>query len=81
MKVIYIVTLFLIVSCTNISGTEKALHDLGYYPIEVGGYGWFDCGKDDFFATRFKAYSQDSSRVVSGCVCEGVLKGKTIRLD
>ncbi len=68
-------------SCTNKNEAEKALKDSGYHPIEVGGYGWFDCSEDDMYATKFKAYSHDSSRVVTGCVCQGIFKGKTIRLD
>jgi hypothetical protein len=68
-------------SCTNKNEAEKALKDSGYHPIEVGGYGWFDCSEDDMYATKFKAYSPDSSRVVTGCVCQGIFKGKTIRLD
>jgi hypothetical protein len=68
-------------SCTNKKGAENALKDAGYHPIEVGGYGWFDCSEDDMYATRFRAYSPDSSRIVKGCVCQGMFKGKTIRLD
>lgn len=70
-----------IASCTNPKGAEKALRDAGYHPISVGGYAWFMCGQDDLFATKFRAYSNDSSRIVTGCVCEGFFKGKTIRLN
>lgn len=69
------------ISCTDDKAAKEALKDAGYHPISVGGYGWLDCGKGDFYATRFKAYSADSSRKVSGCVCQGLFKGKTIRLD
>lgn len=68
-------------SCTNSNGAKEALKDAGYHPIEVGGYGWFSCGEDDFYSTKFKAYSPDSSRIVEGSVCQGFFKGKTIRLD
>lgn len=70
-----------ILSCTNPHDAKKALLDAGYHPIEVGGYGFFSCSEDDAYATRFVAYSPDSSRVVKGCVCSGFLKGSTIRLD
>lgn len=80
--VLIIILLFLILgACTNKKGATDALLDSSYHPIEVGGYGWFDCGEDDWYATRFKAYNQDSSRIVTGCVCQGLFKGKTIRLD
>lgn len=68
-------------SCEKKNEARKALLDSGFHPIKVGGYGWADCSKDDVYRTRFTAYSQDSSRVVTGCVCQGFWKGKTIRLD
>ena len=69
-------------SCfTDSDGAKKALIESGFHPIEVGGYGFFSGGKEDFFVTKFKAYSPDSSVIVSGVVCEGIFKGKTIRLD
>ena len=70
-----------LMSCTNKKGATKALLDGGYTPIEVGDYGWFSCGDDDVFKTRFTATSPDGKREVTGCVCEGWMKGKTIRLD
>jgi len=71
----------LFIGCTNKDGAEKAIKQAGYHPIKVGGYGFFDCSEDDVFRTRFKAYSQDSTMIVEGCVCQGILKGKTIRVD
>lgn len=73
--------MFLIASCTDESGTKKVLEDAGYHPISIGGYGFMACSEDDTHATRFKAYSADSTRIVTGCVCKGMFKGKTIRLD
>ena len=68
--IILIIILISIFSCTNKKGAEKALRDFGFHPIEIGGYGYFDCSEDDVYATRFKAYTQDSSRIVTGCVCQ-----------
>ena len=68
-------------SCTNKEGATEALKDAGYHPIKVGGYAFFGCGKEDFYHTKFEAYSSDSTRIVTGQVCEGLLKGKTIRID
>lgn len=69
-------------SCfTDVEGSKKALIESGYHPISVGGYGWFSGGKEDFFVTKFKAYSTDSTQIVTGVVCKGIFKGKTIRLD
>ena len=71
MKKIIIIIVIAFASCTNKEGAEKALKDAGYHPKEVGGYGLFSCGEDDFYSTKFVAYSNDSSRIVEGCVCEG----------
>lgn len=70
-----------VISCTDPKGSTKALIDAGYHPIKVGGYGFFKCDEKDVFSTNFKAFSPDSSRIVTGCVCKGWFKGKTIRLD
>jgi hypothetical protein len=72
----------LALNCTNKNGATDALLDAGYHPIKVGGYSFFGCSEEDFYSTRFKAYSSDSTRIVSGQVCEGLFfKGKTIRID
>lgn len=71
----------MLTGCTQPKDAEKALMDAGYHPIYVGGYGWFQCSDKDVYATQFKAYSPDSSRIVTGCVCAGYFKGKTIRLN
>jgi hypothetical protein len=79
--IVTIVIVVLLASCTNKSATEKALLDAGFHPIEIGGYSFFGCSEDDIYKTKFKAYSPDSSRIVKGCVCKGIFKGNTIRLD
>jgi hypothetical protein len=65
----------------NTVSAKKVLIQNGYYPISVGGYGWFECGDGDYYRTKFTAYNQDSTSIVTGCVCEGFLKGKTIRFN
>lgn len=75
------VLIMTVLTPTNEGGSTEALKDAGYHPIEVGGYAWFTCSDRDVFATKFKAYSPDSTRVVTGAVCQGIFKGKTIRLD
>ena len=79
---IAVVSCFTFSSCmTDVEGSKKALIESGYHPIEVGGYGFFSGGKEDWYVTKFKAYSPDSSQIVTGVVCKGIFKGKTIRLD
>ena len=80
LTIILIAALF--TSCTNREGAIEALKDAGYKgPYKVGGYAIFGCSQDDFYSTNFSAFSPDSTRVVSGCVCQGLFKGKTIRLE
>ena len=62
------------------SKAAQVLRNNGFEPIEVGGLGWFDCGRDGPFSTRFKAKSPKGN-VVGGSVCEGYLSGSSIKLD
>lgn len=81
---VIVLILFIILApkaCTNESKTTEVLINSGLHPIEVGGYAWFQCGDKDIFATKFKAYSSDSTKIVTGCVCSGLFKGNTIRYD
>ena len=83
-KTIAFLSIFLFVSlssCTDEKGAKKTLMQSGFHPIEVRGYGWFNGSKDDMFITKFKAYSADSSMIVTGVVTSGWFKGGTIRLD
>ena len=65
--------------CTNKNDARKALVAEGYTKIEYTGYGWFACGKEDFYHTNFKATNREGN-IVEGTVCSGlVFKGATIR--
>lgn len=70
----------LVCGCTNSSGAKKTLEAQGYKHITITGYRPFRCSDDDSFQTGFQAESPNGGWV-SGTVCEGVLKGKTVRLD
>lgn len=50
----------------------------GYTNIDLGGYSWFGCGRDDGFSRTFTATSVNGSHV-EGVVCAGLLKGTTVR--
>lgn len=84
--ILFVITFFFVIvmigdSMDKPKSATEALLDAGYHPIDVGGRAWFKCSEGDVFSTKFRAYSPDSSRIVTGCVCEGFFKGKTIRLD
>lgn len=62
------------------SKAAQVLRNNGFDPIEVGGHGWHDCGRDGPFSTRFKAKAANGT-VVGGSICEGFLNGSSIKLD
>lgn len=80
-KLLFIFIILIISSCDK-SGTKALLLNQGYTDVDTsGGYSWFACSKDDFFATEFTA-KNPAGNIVSGTVCEGLLfKGSTIRFD
>ena len=80
MKIIIILAALLLAGCTRPESAAKALEDAGYSNINISGYASFSCGNDDTFATHFTAKGP-TGRDVSGAVCEGMFKSKTIRLD
>jgi hypothetical protein len=80
-KLIIIFIMIFSVSCTNNQGAKELLEKEGYTEIEMTGYSWFSCSKDDIFHTGFKARNMKGN-VIEGTVCEGLLfKGKTIRFE
>jgi hypothetical protein len=58
---------------------NKALTGAGYSKIELGSYKWFTCG-DDTFSRGFKAVGP-TGVPVNGVLCQGWIKGITIRLE
>jgi hypothetical protein len=69
-------------ACTDERGAKKAAEDMGFSDVQVGGYPWFfdSCSDSDTFKTKFKAVNVHG-QPVSGTVCSGWFKGKTVRLD
>jgi len=74
---IALLLMFFAVGCTRPTHATKVLEDDGYQQIQITGYSWLGCDKEDFFSTGFTAYKND--REISGVVCEGFFKGATIR--
>lgn len=58
----------------------RALNSMGVKNVEIGGYAFWGCGKDDGYASKFTGTGQDGNPV-SGVVCSGMFKGVTIRFD
>jgi hypothetical protein len=74
-----VAALMLLTGCDDPKTARHALDNAGYSDIQVGGYDFFMCGKDDDFATKFTARNP-AGRLVSGAVCSSWFgKGATIR--
>lgn len=70
--------LLALTGCTQGDKTTKLLKMEGYSNIEITGYDWFSCSKDDTYHTGFKA--EKNGKTVEGVVCAGMFfKGSTIR--
>jgi hypothetical protein len=65
-------------ACADPATAQRALEQAGYKNITLTGHTWFGCGKDDNYSTGFVATSVSGAKV-TGVVCNGWLKGATIR--
>lgn len=69
-----------LVACTNDTDKVRRLLERdGYTEVQVGGYAFFGCGRDDAFSNSFTAMKKGAR--VSGYVCGGWMKGMTVRVD
>lgn len=75
--IIGLLVLMAIVGCTDPDGAKRALERDGYTDIEITGFDFFGCGKDDTFQTGFRAKKR--GHAVTGVFCSGYFKGGTIR--
>lgn len=82
-KVIYFICLVFVIitvsSCTDATEARRILQAQGYKNIQITGYNFWGCGKDDAYHTGFTAISPNNTPI-SGTVCSGMFfKGSTIR--
>lgn len=67
--------------CTDADNAIRVLDANGYEQIQITGYNWFSCGKDDFQHTGFTVVGPTGKKV-EGTVCSGLLfKNSTIRFE
>ncbi len=77
----YLLILFsvFILNCTDAKTASRVLDENGYTEVEMTGYNFFACSREDFYHTGFIAVSSNG-RSVEGTVCSGLLfKNSTIR--
>lgn len=79
-KIFLLLSLLLLVGCTEPDAATNVLRDQGYRDITITGYRPFMKSDDDTFSTGFEATSPNGTRV-HGAVTGGGLKGHTIRFD
>lgn len=78
-KFIFVIAvLTMITGCSDQKTAKKTLENSRYTDIELGGYSFFGCSKEDTFSTKFTA-TNPNGVIVSGVVCSGWFKGGTIR--
>lgn len=65
-------------ACTAPDRSKTTLEDAAYSDVRMGGYNFFECGRDDVYATSFTAKNA-LGKTVRGTVCCGWFKGCTIR--
>ncbi len=84
MKNIFVVFGILVVlmfGCTDKDGARSILQSQGYTDVQITGYEFTSCGKDDSLHTGFSAKSPAGIQV-TGAVCCGLLfKNCTIRFS
>lgn len=78
MKVLLFLAFFFLSACTHEGEATRVLEMDGVTNIEMTGYKFWGCGKDDFYHTGFKG--QRNGKEISGVVCSGLIfKSSTIR--
>lgn len=68
----------LITGCSRPEHSTEILRQQGYTNINILGYAFFGCGKDDTFHDEFTATAPNGVRV-HGVVCSDYFKGATVR--
>lgn len=80
MRVLLFCFLFMLFGCTDAPGAKRVLEQNGYKDVQITGYNWFACSKDDTYHTGFVASRDGQS--IAGTVCSGLFfKNYTIRFE
>lgn len=81
MRTALLLSAALMSGCTQPETARAILERAGYTQIQMHGYDWFACSKDDTYHDKFTAIGP-AGKPVTGVVCAGLLfKGSTIRFD
>lgn len=82
MKRLFLITaIAVLAACTDPTTATRVLLDQGYTNVQMTGYNFMACSRDDTYHSGFTAKSP-AGHQVSGTVCAGVLfKNSTIRFE
>ncbi len=67
-------------ACTDPKGATNALQASGYKDVQITGYDFLACSKDDFYCTGFTATAPNDQRVDGAVGGWFLFKGSTIRI-
>ena len=67
-------------ACSKTDSSIATLQASGYANVQLTGYRFMGCPRDDSFHTGFVAKTSNGNQV-SGVVCSGWLMGSSIHLD
>ena len=71
----------MLASCgVNPSTATRALEAQGMTDVQIEGFSWLGCGREDSLASNFIAKGANGA-TVTGQVCQGLFKGTTVRYD
>lgn len=80
-RIILLLAVLALVGCTDGDQAKRVLGAQGFTKINLTGYNFFACGKDDLYHTGFTAKSPIGVSI-EGTVCSGMLfKNATIRFQ
>ncbi len=69
---------FLLTGCVDKDKAQRILQKEGYTNIQLTGYDWFGCSRDDTFRTGFTAIKDGKN--YEGTVCNGFIGGSVVRI-
>ena len=68
MKKFALVGLLALAACSDPNGAREAAEAYGLRDVQIGGYAWIGCARDDDQHTKFTATNANGQRV-EGVVC------------
>lgn len=76
-KIISIIALLFTCSCVNSDRLYEIIENDGVTNVNLTGYAWTGCSKDDTISQKFTGTKNNKS--VNGVICGGWLKAYTVR--